>query len=153
MDTVATGIRLRGRLIDSLYTEAMLLADEARAYFDQGGRTDREQLAPLARVTLSCESLKVTTRLMCVLSWLLTQRAVELGQIGADEGGSSSDWNDQIAEADSASWAGLPTAAIALIEASHDLYARVRRLDAESSSEEPVQSPALGLLSRLERAF
>ena len=30
--------RITPRLIDSLYTEAMLLADEARAYFDEAGR-------------------------------------------------------------------------------------------------------------------
>ena len=110
-------------------------------------------MTPLARVTLSCESLKVTTRLMCVLSWLLTQRAIELGQIATDEARAPGDWNDQIAEADPAAWAGLPPAAIALIESSHDLYARVRRLDSESAGAEPPQSPALGLLNRLQRAF
>ena len=30
--------RIHRRLIDSLYTEAMLLADEARSYFDEAGR-------------------------------------------------------------------------------------------------------------------
>ena len=33
--------RITPRLIDSLYTEAMILADEARAYFDEAGRDDR----------------------------------------------------------------------------------------------------------------
>ena len=31
-------VRITSRLIDSLYTEAMLLADEARSYFDDAGR-------------------------------------------------------------------------------------------------------------------
>ena len=68
-------------MIDTLYVEAMLLADEARGYFDQGARIEREALDPLGRVTFSCESLKVTTRLMHIIAWLLTQRAVDSGEL------------------------------------------------------------------------
>ena len=57
-------VRITSRLIDSLYTEAMLLADEARSYFDDAGRGDRAILEPFARVGFACESLKVTTRIM-----------------------------------------------------------------------------------------
>ncbi|MBX9815950.1 MAG: DUF1465 family protein, partial [Sphingomonas sp.] len=42
------------RLVSQLYTEAMLLADEARGYFDEGGRAEREALEPMARVAFSC---------------------------------------------------------------------------------------------------
>ncbi len=42
------------RLIDALYTEAMILADEARAYFDEAGRDDRQLLEPFARVGFAC---------------------------------------------------------------------------------------------------
>ena len=42
--------RIHQRLIDSLYTEAMLLADEARAYFDEMGRNERDTLDPMTRV-------------------------------------------------------------------------------------------------------
>ena len=75
--------RLPAKLIDSLYVEAMVLADEARAYFDEHGRSDRLSLDPIVRVGFSCESLKVTTRLMHVIAWLLTQRAVEAGELSA----------------------------------------------------------------------
>ena len=37
--------RITSRLIDSLYTEAMLLADEARSYFDDAGRDERCNLS------------------------------------------------------------------------------------------------------------
>jgi regulator of CtrA degradation len=67
--------RITPRLIDALYTEAMILADEARAYFDEEGRDDRQTLEPFARVGFACESLKVTTRIMHIVAWLLTQRA------------------------------------------------------------------------------
>ena len=77
--------RITPRLIDSLYTEAMILADEARAYFDDDGRDDRSGLPPFVRVGFACESLKVTTRIMHIVAWLLTQKAVETGEIrGAD---------------------------------------------------------------------
>src|SRR5215216_1062180 len=79
-------IRITSRLIDSLYTEAMLLADEARSYFDDAGRDERAGLTPFARVGFACESLKVTTRIMHIVAWLLTQRAIESGEIAMPEG-------------------------------------------------------------------
>ena len=77
---------LTAKLVASLYTEAMLLADEARSYFDMSGRADRDSLDPIDRVGFSCESLKVTTRLMHVIAWLLTQRAVEAGELSRKPG-------------------------------------------------------------------
>ena len=81
-----TEARITSRLIDSLYTEAMLLADEARSYFDDAGRDDRNTLEPFVRVGFACESLKVTTRIMHIVAWLLTQRAVETGELPGKEG-------------------------------------------------------------------
>jgi len=63
--------RITSRLIDSLYTEAMLLADEARSYFDEAGREERSTLEPFARVGFACESLKVTTRIMHIVPVVL----------------------------------------------------------------------------------
>src|SRR6185503_14613392 len=60
-------VRITSRLIDALYTEAMLLADEARSYFDDAGRDERATLEPFARVGFACESLKVTTRIMHIV--------------------------------------------------------------------------------------
>ena len=83
-------VRITSRLIDSLYTEAMLLADEARSYFDDAGRDERAILEPFARVGFACESLKVTTRIMHIVAWLLTQRArSRLATAGAPNGGSA----------------------------------------------------------------
>ena len=50
--------RITPRLVDALYTEAMLLADEARAYFDDVGKGERLMLEPFARVGFACESLR-----------------------------------------------------------------------------------------------
>ena len=153
MDDGPREIRLRGRLVNSLYTEAMILADEARAYFDHAGREHREALDPVRRVTLSCESLKITIRLMHVLAWLLTERAIEVGQIGESEAAATGRRLGEAASTDAQTIDGLPVQAIALIESSIDLYGRVRRLENDVPAETSTTSPALSLLDRLERAF
>ncbi|HKR24216.1 MAG TPA: DUF1465 family protein, partial [Allosphingosinicella sp.] len=45
--------QLTPKLIDGLYVEAMVLADEARSYFDTQGRDDRLALDPKDRVGFS----------------------------------------------------------------------------------------------------
>ena len=85
MDQEPRRIVLTPKLVDSLYVEAMVLADEARSYFDVQAEEDRAQLEPGVRVHFACESLRVTTRLMHIIAWLLTQRAVAAGEISASE--------------------------------------------------------------------
>jgi len=146
-------VSIRNRLVNGLHTEAMLLADEARAYFDQAGRDHREMLDPVMRVTLSCESLKITTRLMHILAWLLTERALAVGQMNEGEAAASSRRLGEAAATDPGDVAGLPAQALTLIEASQDLYARVRRLAVNEEQAPTALSPVLGLLDRLQRAF
>jgi regulator of CtrA degradation len=69
-------------IIESLYCEALTLADEARAAFDLSGRLDLAgEDEDLARVALSCEALRTTTRMMHAIAWLLNQRAHFCGEI------------------------------------------------------------------------
>jgi regulator of CtrA degradation len=145
--------RVYRRLIDGLYTEAMLLADEARGYFDEGGRADREALAPMERVAFSCESLKVTTRLMHIIAWLLTQRAVEAGELTLREALDPSRRLGVAPVTDVAVYTGLPAAAQALVSASADLHRRVARLDAALELEAPPPSPARSIQDRLALVF
>ena len=145
--------KLTPKLIDSLYVEAMVLADEARAYFDQHGRGDRMSLDPIVRVGFSCESLKVTTRLMHVIAWLLTQRAVEAGEISATQARKPTRRLGEAVASDAELVPRLPDGAVRLIKASQDLYARVYRLDQGGTAPDPQPSPARSLMSRLERSF
>jgi regulator of CtrA degradation len=153
MDWGPNQSRLTQRLIDSLYTESMLLADEARAYFDENGRDDREMLDPMLRVGFSCESLKVTTRLMHVIAWLLTQRAIETGELSPIQGRHPSRRVGHAAASDDGLVVRLPDDARSLIEASIDLYERVKRIDRGLVPGEAPQSPAHSLMRRLEAAF
>src|SRR5215210_2417394 len=146
-------VRIAPRLVDAFYTEALLLADEARAYFDDAGRDERNQLEPFARVGFACESLKVTTRIMHIVAWLLTQKAIESGEIPLVEGRRPERRLGNAQESDPAVVEQLPEAAQRLINSSADLYARVKRLDEGTMFEEPAQSPARALMGRLERGF
>ncbi|PCD02595.1 hypothetical protein COC42_14435 [Sphingomonas spermidinifaciens] len=145
--------RFERRLIDSLYTEAMLLADEARDYFDESGRADRDALAPLARVSFSCESLKITTRLMHVIAWLLTQRAVMAGELSAVDALDGSRRLGDAPASEPAAVETLPPRARSLVEASSRLHWRVAQLDTAQASVTPAASPARVMIERLARAL
>jgi regulator of CtrA degradation len=146
--------RITPKLIDSLYTEAMVLADEARAYFDRQGREERLELEPLVRVGFSCESLKVTTRLMHIIAWLLTQKAVEAGELTPSQARAPQRRLGEAAESDPELMTLLPPAALHLVQASRDLFARVQRLDQGGGGAiEPQPSPARTLMNRLESSF
>ena len=146
-------VRITSRVIDSLYTEAMLLADEARSYFDDAGRDERSTLEPFARVGFACESLKVTTRIMHIVAWLLTQRAIESGEIPTREGRRPERRLGHAQDSDPAVVETLPPSARKLINSSADLYARVKRLDEGGLEAEVPQSPARALMGRLERGL
>jgi regulator of CtrA degradation len=146
-------VRITSRLIDSLYTEAMLLADEARSYFDEAGRDERSTLEPFARVGFACESLKVTTRIMHIVAWLLTQRALESGEIPNRDRRRPERRLGHAQDSDPAVVGQLPDSARKLINSSADLYARVKRLDDGNFDTEIAQSPARALMGRLERGL
>lgn len=151
MSAIGTDAHLTPMLIDSLYVEAMVLADEARSYFDKQGRGDRLALDPMLRVGFSCESLKVTTRLMHVIAWLLTQRAVEAGELSRMQARRPKRRLGHAPESDEELVARFPTEAQELIASSQDLYARIERL--EEGGHAPQVSPARSLLNRLERSI
>lgn len=153
MASFAHDPRLQGRLIDAFYMEAMLLADEARHYFDEGGRLEREALPPIERVSFSCESLKVTTRLMHVIAWLLTQRAVAAGELPYAEALEPTRRLGAAPTTEAAALTPFPTRARGVIESSIDLYRRVALLDAAHAVDMPVTSPARSMLDRLATAF
>jgi regulator of CtrA degradation len=153
MDREPRSAHLTPKLVDSLYVEAMVLADEARSYFDVQAEEDRETLDPFVRVGFACESLRVTTRLMHVIAWLLTQRAVAAGEISAAEARTPDRRLGEAPESDHLLARSFPETARMLIQSSEDLYNRVRRLDRVTTLADPAFSPARTLMSRLERSL
>ena len=59
----------------------MTLVEEAAAYLDGPGRAESRDLARPATLAYATESMRLTTRLMQVASWLLLQRAVNEGEL------------------------------------------------------------------------
>ncbi|MGB3470684.1 MAG: DUF1465 family protein [Erythrobacter sp.] len=84
-------------IIEALYTEALILADDVRAVFADGARMGNQMASPeiarefalpddaMMRLALSTEGLKTTTRVMHVLAWLLNQRAYFAGEMSAQQ--------------------------------------------------------------------
>ena len=144
---------LHRRLVDGLYLEAMMMADEARAYFDGDVLSQEDAADPLRRVAFACESLKVTTRLMHIIAWLLTQRAVETGELTPREALDPSRRLGTAPVTDKALLTQLPPSAAGLIAASIDLHRRVARLDDAQDAALPVASPARSIQSRLAMSF
>jgi regulator of CtrA degradation len=64
-----------------LFREGMALVEEAAAYLDGPGRVEARGLARPAALAYATESMRLTTRLMQVASWLLLQRAVNEGEL------------------------------------------------------------------------
>ena len=69
-----------------LFREGMTLVEEAAAYLDGPGRAESRALPRPAALAYSTESMRLTTRLMQVASWLLLQRAVNEGELTSSAG-------------------------------------------------------------------
>lgn len=69
----------------ALFHEGMELVEETAAYLDGAGREESRQLSRQGTLTYASESMRLTTRLMQIASWLLVQRAVAEGEITADQ--------------------------------------------------------------------
>jgi len=69
---------------DMLYREGMSLIEEVAAYLDGVGRAESKALSRESSFLYATESMRLTTRLMQLASWLLLQRAVNEGEISAE---------------------------------------------------------------------
>src|SRR5271154_5449939 len=68
-----------------LFREGMTLVEEAASYLDGPGRAESRTLPRPAALAYSTESMRLTTRLMQVASWLLLQRAVNEGELTSSQ--------------------------------------------------------------------
>ena len=111
------------RIVDSLYCDALLLADELRARFG-GDFSIGEDCA--ARVALSCEGLRATTRTMHCLAWLLNHRAFFAGEISEFQ---LRRHGRLPAPSASGDLSMVPADAARLVRLSERLFARIERLE------------------------
>src|SRR5258705_10093338 len=71
----------RSELFERTFQEGMDLVEETAAYLDGSGRQESKLLSRNAALSYAAESMRLTTRLMQVASWLLVQRAVREGDM------------------------------------------------------------------------
>lgn len=138
-------------IIEALYSEALILADEVRAAFDLRPVSSPDFDGDRMCLAMSVEGLRTTTRIMHVLAWLLNHRAYLSGQMSEfalrRHGSLPVDRGSEPANLDQ-----LLQPTRDLIAATEALHARVARLDAawrEGFSAHP--SAVLRLRERLGR--
>lgn len=148
---------------EQLYNEGMALVNRTAAYLDGRGRREAKALTGGAGVLYATESMRLTTRLLDLASWLLIRRALREGEISEDEAkmkrrrvklqafGRPGHVNG---------FASLPEGLKELIEESFVLHDRICQIDRMLSSAgtadvvaEPAANPVAQQMGMLERAF
>ncbi|CDO58931.1 FIG00480696: hypothetical protein [Candidatus Phaeomarinobacter ectocarpi] len=144
---------------EQMFKDGMGMVEEAASYLDGEGRDHAKTLSRKGALAYAAESMRLTTRLMQVASWLLVQRAVARNEMTVTEartqryrlGAKELCYARPIEGADE-----LPHPLADMIARSRRLYARVDRLDkmmhGDASEVEPKTAVARQL-SKIESAF
>ncbi|HUO22164.1 MAG TPA: DUF1465 family protein [Caulobacteraceae bacterium] len=143
-------------LFERTFQEGMELVEETAAYLDGVGRQDAKMLSRGAALAYAGESMRLTTRLMQVASWLLVQRAVREGDMPAADAFNDRYRLTEAAHAEAAEAVEiLPGGLLSLLERSSRLYERVLHLDRRMYMQpaEPDVHPVLSQHERLAAAF
>jgi regulator of CtrA degradation len=144
-------------LFDRTFNEGMGLVEETAAYLDGAGRHESKQLSRKAALAYASESMRLTTRLMQLASWLLVQRAVREGQMAAEEACRDRyRLTEELFRQPTAEHIEqLPPGLLRLLERACALYERVLHLDRRMYLEptEADRHPVLTQLDRLAAAF
>ena len=140
------------------FEEGMAMVEETATYLDGRGRQESKLLPSKAALAYAGESMRLTTRLMQVASWLLVQRAVSEREMSADEAakekyrlGAREICRGRRMEAADM----LPAKLVELLERSAHLYERVDRLDQLLYSNAPATAPVAvhAQLNRIQQMF
>ena len=142
-----------------LFREGMDLVEETAAYLDGDGRSEAKALERSVSLTYATESMRLTTRLMQLASWLLLHRAVKEGEMTLSQANREKT-KVKLTAADPGTEdmiAKLPQQLQDLIARSMSLQTRVRRLDtsihATPAERAPIGNPLVPQLNRLKAAF
>ena len=143
----------------TLFREGMDLVEETAAYLDGDGRTEAKALERAVSLTYATESMRLTTRLMQLASWLLLHRAVKEGEMTLTQANREKT-KVKLSAADPGPEdmiTKLPQQLQDLIERSMNLQSRVRRLDVSihtpTTERAPIGNPLVPQLNRLKAAF
>ena len=143
----------------ALFRDGMALVEETASYLDGAGRTESKRLERNAALVYATESMRLTTRLMQLASWLLLHRAVKEGEMTLAQASKEKSKVRLAAcdPGDAKSIALLPERLQELITRSTKLQGDVRRLDATMHAPPPVRvalaNPVERQLGLLKAAF
>lgn len=143
----------------ALFREGMSLVEATAAYLDGEGRNDSKALDRTIGLAYASESMRLTTRLMQLTSWLLLQRAVNEGELtraDAEREHSRVVLATQNSNIAAEVYDRLPERLRDLITRSQSLQARISRIDDEIKGRVPASQPVnpiAGQLDRLAAAF
>lgn len=132
-EAIAFGARaLNSELFRELFREGMALVEETASYLDGAGREESRSLSRTATLAYSTESMRLTTRLMQIASWLLMQRAVNEGEMSADQARSEKnkvrlDFQSPVMAGQL--WDELPATLRSIIERTDRLHERIIHMD------------------------
>jgi regulator of CtrA degradation len=118
----------------ALYSEGMALVEETASYLDGTGRAASKVLPRMASVLYAAESMRLTTRLMQMASWLLLQRAVNNGEMSREQVLSEKSkvrLDGFNVDRSAPGWLDLPEGFRDLVERSLRLQNRIALLDRE----------------------
>jgi regulator of CtrA degradation len=159
-DLVSFGERLAAsQAFADLFRDGMALVEQTAAYLDGPGRHESKKLSRNAALAYATESMRLTTRLMQLASWLLLHRAVKEGEMTLAQASrekakvklASAEHNDE------QNIKLLPERLRALIQRSKVLQSAVRRLDATIHAAVPTRidrgNPVERQLGLLKAAF
>jgi regulator of CtrA degradation len=128
----------------TLFRDGMALVEETASYLDGSGRQESKKLERSAGLVYATESMRLTTRLMQLASWLLLHRAVKEGEMTlAQASKEKSKVRLAACEPGDAKAIGvLPAKLQELIARSTKLQIEVRRLDATMHAGPPPKMAA-----------
>ena len=143
----------------TLFREGMDLVEETAAYLDGAGRTEAKALDRAVSLTYATESMRLTTRLMQLASWLLLHRAVKEGEMTLGQANREKT-KVKLSAADPGPEEmieKLPEQLQELIARSMALQSKVRRLDSTihtpPTERSSIGNPLVPQLNRLKAAF
>lgn len=146
----------------AMFREGMTLVEEAAAYLDGPGREEAKSLPRTESLAYAAESMRLTTRLMQLASWLLLQRAVNEGELTLDQA-SAEKRKVRLSHQDCAAspdvFGKLPATLRSLVCESLRLQARIIHLDQllyldpEAPFAPAPTSPVAEQIDRLRAAF
>lgn len=150
-------VTINPRIIEGLYCEALVLSDEVRHAFALSGRMcaghgdDHGDPEDRARLALSSEGLRTTTRMMHAVAWLLNHRAYFLGELSEFQLRRHGRLSADMRRCEADQLALLPLPIQELVQTTLRLYDRLLRLDARWRQPEEDHGAIARLRERLER--